>query len=100
MPPRRRHTPSNASPACTRAPAASADCGTRWTWSTPVRSRPRRRGWVVRRVDLGWPERMVGVEYDGEQHWTGPDAYANDIDRLEFLAARGWCIVRVSARQL
>ena len=58
------------------------------------------RGHVVRRVDVGWPEWLVGVEYDGEQHWTGPDAYANDIDRLEFLAARGWCIVRVSARQL
>lgn len=58
------------------------------------------RGRVVRRVDMGWAECKVGVEYDGEQHWTGPDAYANDIDRLEFLAARGWCIVRVSARQL
>ena len=58
------------------------------------------RGRVVRRVDMGWAEWKVGVEYDGEQHWTGPDDYANDIDRLEFLAARGWCIVRVSARQL
>jgi len=58
------------------------------------------RGRVVRRVDMGWAEWRVGVEYDGEQHWTGPDDYANDIDRLEFLAARGWCIVRVSARQL
>jgi len=58
------------------------------------------RGRVVRRVDMGWAEWKVGVEYDGEQHWTGADDYANDIDRLEFLAARGWCIVRVSARQL
>ncbi|MCV7421825.1 hypothetical protein H7K45_14850 [Mycobacterium yunnanensis] len=58
------------------------------------------RGRVVRRVDMGWPEYLVGVEYDGEHHWTGPDDYADDIDRLEFLAARGWCIVRVSARQL
>jgi hypothetical protein len=22
------------------------------------------------RVDMGWPEWKVGVEYDGEQHWT------------------------------
>ncbi len=43
---------------------------------------------------------MVGVEYDGEQHFTNPEDYANDIDRLEFLAAKGWLIVRVSARQL
>jgi very-short-patch-repair endonuclease len=49
---------------------------------------------------MGWPEWMVGVEYDGEQHFTGPDDYADDIERLEFLAHRGWTIVRVSGRQL
>lgn len=57
-------------------------------------------GAVVRRIDMGWPEWKVGVEYDGEQHWTNPDNYAADIDRLEFLAAMGWRIVRVSSRQL
>ena len=58
------------------------------------------RGRVVRRIDMGYPECMVGVEYDGERHFTNPDDYANDIERLEFLAGRGWTIVRVSARQL
>lgn len=58
------------------------------------------RGKVVRRIDMGYPEYMVGVEYDGQHHFTNPDAYADDIDRLEFLASRGWIIVRVSARQL
>jgi len=53
-----------------------------------------------RRIDMGYPEWLVGVEYDGEQHWTDPQEYANDIERLEFLAAQGWIIVRVSARQL
>jgi very-short-patch-repair endonuclease len=53
-----------------------------------------------RRIDMGWPTWKVGVEYDGEQHWTDPDRYAEDIERLEFLAARGWLIVRVSGRQL
>nr|WP_090276235.1 hypothetical protein [Mycolicibacterium komanii] len=57
-------------------------------------------GAVVRRIDMGWPEWKVGVEYDGEQHWTNPDNYAADIDRLEFLAAMGWRMVRVSSRQL
>jgi hypothetical protein len=57
-------------------------------------------GHVVRRIDMGWPEFKVGAEYDGEQHWTNPDIHAADIDRLEFLAAKGWLIVRVSARQL
>jgi very-short-patch-repair endonuclease len=53
-----------------------------------------------RRVDIGWPHWKVGVEYDGEQHWTDPRRHADDIQRLEYLAAQGWIIVRVSARQL
>ena len=57
-------------------------------------------GRVVRRIDMGWPDIRVGVEYDGEQHFANPDDYAADIERLEFLAARGWLIVRVSATQL
>lgn len=53
-----------------------------------------------RRIDMGWPDKMVGVEYDGEQHFANPDDYAKDIERLEFLANSGWRIVRVSSRQL
>jgi hypothetical protein len=58
------------------------------------------RGRVVRRIDMGWPQWLVGAEYDGGHHWTNPDKHADDIERLEFLAAKGWTIVRVSARQL
>lgn len=57
-------------------------------------------GRVVRRLDMGWPQWKVAVEYDGAQHWTDPQQHANDIERLEFLAACGWIVVRVSARQL
>lgn len=57
-------------------------------------------GRVARRIDMGWPDIRVGVEYDGEHHFTNPDEYAKDIERLEFLASRGWLIVRVSATQL
>ena len=68
----------------------------------PVTQIPVKNGYgrVVRRIDMGYPECKVGVEYDGEQHFTNPSDYANDIERLEFLADRGWTIVRVSARQL
>jgi hypothetical protein len=58
------------------------------------------QGRVRRRIDMGYPQWMVGVEYDGEHHFENPDDYAKDIVRLEFLANRGWTIVRVSARQL
>ncbi|MGE2729390.1 hypothetical protein ACQI4F_07930 [Mycolicibacterium vaccae] len=57
-------------------------------------------GRVVRRIDMGWSDYGVGVEYDGGHHWTDPNAHDSDITRLEFLADRGWIIVRVSARQL
>jgi very-short-patch-repair endonuclease len=53
-----------------------------------------------RRVDMGWPEYQVGVEYDGEQHWSDPLEHAGDINRLEYLAGLGWTIVRVSAWHL
>jgi hypothetical protein len=68
----------------------------------PVTQIPVTNDWgrVVRRIDMGWPEWMVGAEYDGEHHWTDPARHAEDIERLEFLAAKGWSIVRVSARQL
>lgn len=68
----------------------------------PVTQIPVRNqfGRVVRRIDMGYPEWKVGVEYDGEQHFTNATDYANDIERLEFLADMGWSIVRVSARQL
>lgn len=63
----------------------------------PVANEPGR---IVRRIDMGWPEWAVGVEYDGERHWNGPTTDEDDIDRLDFLASKGWLIVRVSARHM
>jgi very-short-patch-repair endonuclease len=98
-----------------RATLASVDGGAESPQETRLRlllmagglPRPRTQipvenefGRIVRRIDMGYPEWQVGVEYDGEHHFTNPDDYANDIERLEFLAGRGWKIVRVSARQL
>jgi Protein of unknown function (DUF559) len=53
-------------------------------------------GEFVGRVDMGWEEWKIGVEYDGPQHWTAPEQHARDIDRLADLAAQGWMIIRVS----
>jgi very-short-patch-repair endonuclease len=52
------------------------------------------------RIDMGYREFKVGVEYDGEQHWTDPRRRAHDIDRHAELSALGWIIVRVSADML
>jgi hypothetical protein len=35
---------------------------------------------------MGWPDLMVAVEYDGEQHRTERPSYFGDVVRLEHLA--------------
>jgi len=55
---------------------------------------------VIARIDMGWEEWKVGVEFDGAQHWTDPAQRTRDIDRLAELEARGWTIIRVSADML
>ncbi|OBF07209.1 hypothetical protein A5730_12530 [Mycobacterium sp. ACS4054] len=48
-------------------------------------------------LDLGWPEQLVAVEYDGDQHRTDRRQYVKDIQRLEMLEEMGWIVVRVVA---
>ncbi|MBX7433081.1 hypothetical protein JDV09_13320 [Mycobacterium sp. Y57] len=52
---------------------------------------------VVAYLDMGWPDLMVAVEYDGEQHRTKRSQYSWDVKRLEIAQRRGWLIVRVLA---
>ena len=46
-------------------------------------------------LDLGWEDRMLAVEYDGEQHRVDPVVFAYDIQRAEDLDELGWTRVRV-----
>ncbi|WP_186316533.1 endonuclease domain-containing protein [Microbacterium sp. BH-3-3-3] len=57
-------------------------------------------GRVVALIDLAYPERKVGFEYEGEQHLTDPQQWARDIRRYEMLADLGWRIIRVTASDL
>lgn len=52
--------------------------------------------WVAR-LDMGWAEFKVAVEYDGGHHCTDRRQYLKDIRRLEKLQELGWIIVRVVA---
>ncbi|GBE67306.1 hypothetical protein MFM001_37680 [Mycobacterium sp. MFM001] len=54
-------------------------------------------GEFVARVDMGYRDLRVGIEYDGPQHWTDPEQRQRDIDRHWALVALGWVIIRVSA---
>ena len=57
-------------------------------------------GVPVRRVDMGWDDWKVGVEYDGEQHWTIPNVRAHDIEWRAQIEGLGWRIIHVSADML
>jgi hypothetical protein len=56
------------------------------------------RGFVAR-VDFGWPEHKVAVEYDGLWHGE-PGQFARDRRRINRLTAAGWRIVFVTAADL
>ncbi|APE15541.1 hypothetical protein [Mycolicibacterium pallens] len=48
-------------------------------------------------LDMGWPEILVAVEYDGEHHRTSRTAYSIDAERQDYLMSVGWIVVRVLA---
>lgn len=52
------------------------------------------------RVDMGWRQWKLAVEYDGIQHWDDPYQRAWDIERIALLEAAGWAVIRVSAAML
>ena len=53
----------------------------------------------VARVDLGWPERRVAVEYDGAYH-AAPGALCRDRRRLNALISAGWIVIHVTAADM
>jgi hypothetical protein len=56
-------------------------------------------GRVVARVDLGFREERVGIEYDGAHH-RERSQFARDRRRLNDLQAAGWLIVFVTSADL
>jgi len=52
------------------------------------------------RVDMGWREWKVAVEYDGIHHWENRYQRSWDIERIALLEAAGWSVIRVSAEML
>ena len=56
-------------------------------------------GHFVARVDFGWPELKVALEYDGRWH-AEPGQFAKDRRRLNRLTAAGWRVIFVTAEDL
>jgi hypothetical protein len=57
-------------------------------------------GYFVARLDIGWEDWKVAVEFDGAQHWTDTRQRSRDIDRIAELQALGWTVIRVSGEML
>jgi very-short-patch-repair endonuclease len=52
---------------------------------------------AVAYLDMGWPDLMLGVEYDGDHHRADRRQYVRDIRRWELLEELGWLVIRVVA---
>lgn len=59
----------------------------------------RDAGRVVARVDFGWPEYKIALEYEGVWHGERQQV-ARDRARLDRLTAAGWTVVFVTAADL
>lgn len=57
-------------------------------------------GRLFARIDIGWPEYRVGVDFEGKHHWTDPRQRDWDVERFAKLPDLGWIDVRVTARIL
>ncbi|MBF6330490.1 hypothetical protein IU452_18490 [Nocardia transvalensis] len=57
-------------------------------------------GTLIARVDMGWEEWRIAVEYDGIQHWSDSRQRTKDIDRYAVLQELGWLPIRANANLL
>jgi hypothetical protein len=54
-------------------------------------------GQLFARLDMGWPQWRVGVDFDGAHHWTDPKQRTWDVERYAWLDELGWAMVRVTS---
>jgi Protein of unknown function (DUF559) len=53
-------------------------------------------GLFVARLDLAYPARKIGIEYEGDHH-RGRGVFQYDLQRLNTLRTLGWTVLRFSA---
>lgn len=54
-------------------------------------------GLVVARLDMGWRQWRVGVDFEGAHHWTDPRQRNRDIERYALLPELGWADIRLTS---
>ena len=57
-------------------------------------------GKFVGRLDLGWRQYQVGVDFEGAQHWTQPRQFSRDVERYARLPELGWVDIRLTSGML
>ena len=57
-------------------------------------------GFVVARIDMGWREYLVGVDFEGAHHWTNPKSRTADVERYQVLPELGWTDIRLTSGML
>ena len=53
-------------------------------------------GQLVAVLDMGWPDIMVGADYEGEHHRLSRQRFNSDIRRFDMVTELGWKDVRVT----
>ncbi|BBZ10795.1 hypothetical protein [Mycobacterium branderi] len=53
-------------------------------------------GQLFARIDMGWREYRVGVDFEGAHHWTDPKQRRWDVERYARLPELGWADIRVT----
>nr|WP_243850499.1 DUF559 domain-containing protein [Modestobacter marinus] len=56
-------------------------------------------GVFLGRVDLGWPEVRLAVEYEGAHHFDA-EQIVRDDERYAAMIAAGWRVIRLSSTDL
>ncbi len=51
----------------------------------------------VWRIDMGWSEYLVGVDFDGAHHWTDSKQRSRDAVRFWQLPELGWIDIRLTS---
>ena len=57
-------------------------------------------GVVVARLDMGWRQWRVGVDFEGAHHWTDPLQRNRDLERYALLPDLGWIDIRLNSGML
>ena len=66
---------------------------------TQIRVRDN-HGVVVARLDMGWRQWRVGVDFEGAHHWTDPLQRNRDLERYALLPDLGWIDIRLNSGML